>query len=310
MPASANAHISLKTYYNYVSYWVEAIKREYGYADSVHDNLRREQENLESFRKLKGEGHYSEDLASEFLKARLIVMSMEKLPISHFPHIAITENLWMPVKAYYAVYAMGRAVLFATRTSNDMPIDHRAFLSLFSKSIIRHLPYPFNALCHGGPDQNNFNFPNLSVSAEDVSRFNQLRSPSYASSDEAIGKTLSTTRNRRLIELYERARKDNKNIKKGRTRRNLSKAEKGMKSGKLHETSVADLLYRMRTRANYHDSEMYLAAFEETEEAVTSYESLTFLTKTLVNSLSIVLARRIGKKAMEGLEARFHHASS
>ena len=306
MPTKTSAFISLTTYHNYVSYWVEAINREYGYAESVHHNIRREQENLGTFNKLKGGSNLSDGLISEFLKAKLIVMSMEKLPIDHFPHIAITENLWMPVKAYYAINAMGRAFLFTTR--NNVPTDHKAFLSQFSNSIVRYLPFPFNSLCLGGPEH--FQFPSLSISAEDVTRFNQLRSPHNASSQESLGKTLITTRRRGLTKLYNDARKQNIDKERGRTRRNILRPEKEKIAARLHGTSIADLIYRMRIRANYHDSEMYLAAFDSTEDAVASYESLTFLTKTLVISLSTILSRKIGKQAMEFLDNRFSQVSS
>ena len=306
MPVSTNPYISLQTYYNYVDTWVIAVGRKYGSSNASLANMCAAQDSIKAFMKLQGGCHLTRPLESEFFKAKLIGLSMQKLPVDERPGLAITENLWMPVKSYYAFQSMGKAVLCASKVANNagvLPADHRAFLASFSRNISQLLPFPFNALCDGGPAPNSFDYGNLSTSAGEILAYNQLRNPRYAGTDVAIGKSLSTTRDRNLQEILDKAR--TKSVSEGRSRRNLSKEETLKFAANLHSTSIGDLLYRMRRRSNYRDSEMYLAAFDRTEDALVLYKNLTFLTTSATDLMSRILAKKLGKEAMAGLESRF-----
>ena len=50
---------------------------------------------------------------------------------------------------------------------------------------------------------------------------------------------------------------------------------------------------------------MYLAAFDRTEDALVLYKNLTFLTTSATDLMSRILAKKLGKEAMAGLEYRF-----
>lgn len=298
--AEANeAGFALETYRNYVRAWKLAIEREYeGGPETVEISIRRRQEGLPSFKKMQGGGQYSPQLASEYCRAKLTLIAMERLPVDTFSGLAATANLWLPIQAYFAVQAMGNALYIAS--GQEVPGNHRAFLAAFSRNIVQYLPFPFNALCIGGPTVMDFTFKNILTSPDEVLSQNQLEDPKYSEGHRFLGKSLSTTRERSLSAIFDNAR--SRNVKKGRTRRRLMGDEKCRISGSLHSTSIADFLYRMRRRANYDDPNMYLKAFEDVAGEVDHYRLLLNLSKTLIDSMNIVISRKIGRQNMERMD--------
>ena len=298
MTVTVEAFIALETYYNYVRAWIIALDREYGKRETAKLGIQQAQENLPRFKRVQGGGEYSSQLASEYCRAKLTILAMEKLPVDSFPDLAATANLWLPVQAYYAVQGMGNALFIAS--GQEVPTDHRAFRAAFSDSIVRLLPYPFNAVCTGGPTRNDFAFDGITTSPDQVASQSQLANPKHAQGDHFLGKSLSTTRARSLKELLDHARRQD--VKEGRESRRLPREEQCRIAERLHSTSISDLLYRMRRRANYDDPDMYLKAFEDVAGAVDHYRLLLRLSKTLLDSMNRVISRKIGRQNMEKIE--------
>lgn len=298
--AGLEATISLATYYNYVQAWVVALERDYGRAQSALGSFRGCQEELDAFKRLQGGGKSSPELESAFLRGRLTLIAMQKLPIDTFPALAATANLWLPVQAYYLVHAVGISVLAAL--GQQVPRDHRRFRASFSRAIVPLLPFPFAGLCEGGPRLQDFTFRGIATSPSSVADQSNLANPRHSQGHHFLGKSLSTTRERALAELFQTARRER--VRPNRSRRNLRAEERRRLTQNLHPTSIADLLYRMRFRANYDDPDMYLAAFDDADRAASHYEALTHLTRVLTEGLTAVVRRRIGRKSMEILEAR------
>ncbi len=298
---SLDAVISLNTYYNYVSAWVFALQRVYGGGSSGLQACRNRQAALETFKKLQGGGNYSHGLIAAFTRGKLTLRAVNALPIEQFPDLALTANLWLPVQAYYAVHGFGLAALLAM--GHPMPNDHRSFRAAFSRSICRLLPDPLCGVCTGGPELTNFQFSGLNTSSEEVAAQNNLANPRYSDGDRFIGKSLSTTRHRFVEEVFTQTRRQN--VKPGRVRRVLAADERSRLAQGLHPTSIADLLFRMRIRANYDDPEMYLAAFKDTKSAVSHYKTLAILCDYVAECLCGIIRRKIGTEAMSALETRF-----
>ena len=142
----------------------------------------------------------------------------------------------------------------------------------------------------------------IDTSVESVVAQSNLANPRNSQGHHFIGKSLSTTRDKALEEVFGKARREH--VKQNRSRRNLKFAERERLAQRLHATSIADLLYRMRVRANYDDPEMYLAAFNNTEGAITHYRALTFLSIVLAEGLCAIIRRKVGHQAMAELEAK------
>jgi hypothetical protein len=294
------ATITLTTYYNYVSAWVVALEREYGQGQAGIQAFGMRQQNLNAFKRIQGGGGCSGDLTSAFCRGKLTLVAMQRLPVDYFPDLAATANLWLPVQAYYAVHAMGVAVLVAL--GQVMPKDHRRFRAAFSQTICRLLPFPFCALCGNGPQPRDFVFTGISSLPNSVATQSNLANPRNSQGHHFLGKSLSTTRDKALEEVFDKARKEH--VKPNHSRRNLKPNERLQLAQNLHNTSIADLLYRMRVRANYDDPEMYLAAFADTQGAVGYHKALIFLLDILGEGLCAIIRRRIGRRAMDALEAR------
>ena len=296
--ALSEAQLALKTYYNYVNAWSLTLGQTYGDLTSPSRSFLAEQQTLTPLRELRGGRPCTDELSRAFHRGQLTLKAME-LPIDEYPHLALTANLWLPVQAYFAIHGMGMAALIAM--GQNEPRSHNAFRTVFADSIVRYLPYPLCGLCKGGPRIENFVFSGIDTSASRVSQLSNLTDPARAQEDQYIGKSLSTTRQKVLDELLGQARQ--RNVKPGRSRRNLPSEEARRIADRLHSTSVVDLLYRMRLRSNYEDPDMYMVAFDDVDGAVGHYRSLTYLVSVLVEGLCTLVRRGIGTEAMERLES-------
>jgi hypothetical protein len=294
MANTTNPIISLETYYNYARAWEIALERKYGIADSAKHTIQREQLNLNTFDRLQGGVISSNQLDAEFLRGKLTLMAIRKLPVADFPDLAATANLWLPVQAYYTINAMGNAALLALNL--PIPKTHRAFRAAFTANIVRLMPFPFNAVCTGGPLPLDFAFSGIKTAPDQVASQSQLANPYYSEGDDFIGKSLSTTRSRSLKGLLEIAKK--KNVRPGHKSRRLPGEEQSKIVHSLHGTSIADLLYRMRRRSNYDNPDMYLEAFNNADSALVHYQTLAYVTEILVRSLEEIIEKKLGKEAI------------
>ena len=290
---------TLATYYNYVSAWELALQREYGNSCISRQAFLQRQQSLNAFKTLRGGRPNSGELTSSYCRGLLTRRSMQ-LPVDKFPFLASTVNLWLPVQAYYAIHGMGISVLVAL--GHHVPRNHRAFRAAFAQSLSRYFPFPFNALCKGGPRANDFTFSHLNISAKDVSGQSNLAIPRSSNADLLVGKSLSTTRRNLLEEQFDLAR--HRGVKPDRSYRQLTSQERSQIADRVASTCIVDLLYRMRVRSNYEDPDMYLEAFDYPEQASAHYLAFTHLVTMLVEALRAVVKRAIGPQAMAGLEDR------
>lgn len=296
-----DAPYALQTYYGYVRAWNEKVSQLYG-SRAGYEALRSAGLQVKNIEKLQGGVTASQKLLASYSRGKLTLKAMCSFPISENKHLASTANLWLPVQAYYAIHGAGLAAMISL--GQNEPKDHRAFRAAFSEMASRFLPEPFNAQCFNGPSKRDLIFKCLKTTPEEVIAYSCLSNPIYSDNlDCALGKCLSTTRNKFLEDQFDKARHTGV-AKKGK-RRNLSAKEKQDISTKLHATSLVDFLYRMRVRSNYDDPDIYLYAHSQIDDAVRHYNDLVFLTQAIFSALSIILQKKLGKAAFENIERRF-----
>jgi hypothetical protein len=231
--------------------------------------------------------------------------AMRRFPVAKHPELAPFANFWLPVQAYYAVHGVGLATLAAF--GQDAPKDHNAFRAVFSTGLVRYFPFPIGATCSGGPEPHDFVYFGVDLAATDVRAQSNLAHPIAANAGQLVSKSLSTTREKLLNDKLGHARQKGK--KSGRKRRNLPLEERGKLANAVPPTTVCDFLYRMRVRANYDDPEMYLTSRDFTDQAVSHYADLLFVTEVIVDALDVLIQRKIGQEALVTLRRKVESIS-
>lgn len=193
------------------------------------------------------------------------------------------SNAWSPVHAYYSVYGAVRAWSIA----QGQPLnDHAAALRTISEAAANRgtLPSPWSVACVGSPHVDR---PVGFVGAPGGVTFDtevQL----LGAADPAMAwarylKLLETTRKHALTPRYKEWCRQN-------GRKNTYAREKIAVASKLVPTTVFDVFWRLRVRANYRDAESFVMVTglpEWHREFHDALVCLTDLTTLLVENLVI-----------------------
>jgi hypothetical protein len=291
--ASVGEDFSLKTYYHYVEAWRIAYELKYKSDESFKDEVRRLAST--SRRPIIPKSDFDK---GAYFRGALTLKLMSDLPLEEYPELAFKANIWLPIHSYYAIQGVGLALLTLRKANLPERVNHKEFRSTFTDAVLRSLfPYPFNALCAGGPTMDSFSFRNIDTSVTQVRAQRNWTSPSLASNiDDYIGKSLFTTRHKTLDDKYAKRRVDKKRIKPGYTRHNIGKAEKETICRNLCDTSICDFLYRMRKRSNYDNPIMYLSGTNDVERACSHYKDLLRITEALIEGIDTLIEFYLGKK--------------
>ena len=289
---SPDAGYALYTYYNYVKAWVINSEGRFGAGSAGIAHLLDNMKSSSKIINLKKDARCTNDVRAHYLRGKFTLLSMSRLPIHDHPELSISANMWIPVQAYYAINGVGLSLLAVLK---QRPKDHRAFLACFANVISRFLPSPLCACCDGGPDASSFSFANIDTSYEQVATQSNIANPRHSVGDHFVGKSLSTTRDKSLSDLFDKARHQRTS---GSSRRNLKPPEKANICRGLHPTTICDFIYRMRVRSNYEDPDMYLFASENVQDAASHYEDLLHLTEMIVAGLDCIIERKIGTQEM------------
>lgn len=292
---SPDAGYALYTYYNYVKAWVINFENTFGAGSFGVDGLLDNMKSSSKIINLRKDARCTNEVRGHYLRGKFTLLLMSELPTNDHPELSISANMWLPVQAYYAINGVGLSLLAILK---QKPKDHRAFLSCFANIISQFLPSPLSACCNGGPCSSSFTFTKINTSYPEVARQSNIANPEYSSGDHFIGKSLSTTRDKTIGDLFDKAR--HKQTKRG-NRRNLNSAEKTSICQGLHPTTICDFLYRMRVRSNYENPDMYLFATENVQDAASHYMELLYLTNMLVVGLDCIIERKIGAQEMTNL---------
>jgi len=293
MPISASlstdAGYALYTYYNYIKAWVIRSENTYGSGQKGIDNLVNKMKSIASVNDLKADIWCSDELRSNYLRGRYTLLFMSTLPINDHPELALSANMWLPVQSYYAIHGVGLALLTVLKQPAK---NHSTFRACFAALLRSFFPPPFCACCKGGPSPSSFSYTAICTSAAHVAKQSNIANPKFSEVDHFLGKSLATTRNRNIKEQLDKERRKNR---KGTKRRKLSVANQQEICQKLHDTTICDLIYRMRVRSNYENPEMYLFASDNLEDAASHYKDLLYLTNLIIAGLDLLIEKKIGK---------------
>lgn len=197
-------------------------------------------------------------------------------------------NAWIPVQAYYSVYDAVRG--FAAASDQNVPNDHARALKLAGKEVVRGvLPAPWNAFCVGCPHTGDTRFGGLATSDEPVP---VLSSPDPSTSDDRLAMFLRTTRHKELDRRFAQERQQD--VKPGRTRRNLSRADKERIAGRMPPTTLFDVLWRIRKKANYEDADTFVLGARDDTDARRLAQALVIVTDGTVAALEALAAAYVG----------------
>jgi len=298
--ASTGEDYSLITYYNYIKAWNIAYNQRYNSKDNFTGEIRR----LASISRPPRIHKDNFDKGS-YIRGILTLQLMTDLPVDKYPELTFTANIWLPVHSYYAIHGTGLALLSIRMQNLPRRVSHKYFRSTFTDAVLRRLfPNPFNGLCTGGPTADSFSFKNINTTIVKAKTQYNTANPSLASNiDDYIGKSLYTTRDRKLGDDYKKQQMDKKRIKPGRTRCNISKKEKERICSKLCDTSICDLIYRMRARSNYANPIMYLSGTDDADSARSHYKDLLCLTEVLIEGINTLIEFYLGKKELDKIKS-------
>jgi hypothetical protein len=295
---STDAGCELYTYYNYVKAWVIYSERTYGSGDGGIDTLVNKMESKDAVKRLRTDMKSSYVLRPDYLRGKYTLLLMQQLPIDKHPELALSANMWLPVQSYYAINGVGLALLLALKQRGKED-NHRAFRASFANLLHSYFPPPFCACCKGGPDRSYFSFNHINTTAAQVKQQSNLENPANADGDHFLGKSLATTRTETLKKEYENRRNDKKSLRCQHPK--LSQDEKKGIWIRWHDTTICDLLYRMRVQSNYKNPDMYLFAAGNIQDAASHYRNLLYLTRLLIAGLDLLISKKIGKPELTKL---------
>lgn len=201
-------------------------------------------------------------------------------------------NAWLPVMSYYAVF---HALLaYAAASGQAVPRDHTATRRLAAKEVKRGVfPYPWSAWCEGCPQTGKVSFGGGLLPDEPV---HVLSNPDPATSEARLAMFLRTTRQKELEQRF--AEERHKKITPGRSRRNLSKQVKEHLATSMAPTTVFNLFWRMRVKANYEDADVFVLGAEHELDARRFGAGLVIVTDTTVAALEALIAAYVGPREL------------
>jgi hypothetical protein len=202
-------------------------------------------------------------------------------------------NALLPVIAYYGAFHAVRTVLLALNW--NVPSDHRPVLNAASDLIARgYLPYPWSGRCLGSTTCETIAFDGFPRPPATV---HVLSTRSTGEAIDGYANFLRTTRDKELEFRFKSASK--RNVTKGRTRRNIKRDEKVRIADKLAPTTIFDLLWRMRKKANYADADAFVLGPKTLGEASEFAAGLAETMDATVCATTAIVARRLGVNVVE-----------
>jgi len=206
-------------------------------------------------------------------------------------------NAWLPIQAYYAVF---NAVVAFNDIGGSVADRHRAHLNAIDNFLEQRawLPSFYRLACVGAPRPSHAEYRGLDSDIDKkVSNLTRIRDDSEAAT-ALVAKSLKTTR----IEQIEQAREEVIEREK-RTRLRGGQWEEIAK--KLMGTTVFDLLFRLRLRCNYRETETLIFGAWLVEDAWTFANALCDLTWHLLALLETLIAGKISAARLKKIASEF-----
>lgn len=160
-------------------------------------------------------------------------------------------NAWAPVHAYYAVYGSVRAWLAAQGHAST---DHASALRAMSHAATERsvLPVPLSVACHGCPGLEPApTYTGVPDGVTPDAHVALLGRPDESLAWPRLLKVLETTRRSSLEHRYAEWCQQ-------RGRKRMRSTEKLRVADRVAPTTLFDVFWRMRVRANYRDAEAFM----------------------------------------------------
>lgn len=210
-------------------------------------------------------------------------------------------NLWAPAQAYYAAYHAVRA-MHMTVTDTDGPPTHQGFLRVAAHEIASpSTPFVVPWTARGLGSEDGFRFEGFGTVAPDPSLSN-LSAPTAANAPHLVAKALKTTR-REQIEDHHDSWCSALKTTSGQKRKTLPRATRIENSEKMSATTLLDVLWRLRTRANYHEGDIFVSGSLSPVDAAEFQEALSDLVAATLLTAEVFLAHLVGELALHRLAA-------
>ena len=207
-------------------------------------------------------------------------------------------NAWSPVHAYYSVYGAVRAWSIA----QGQPLnDHAAALRTISQAAAGRgtLPTPWSIACVGSPHVDDpVRFVNLPAGAVFDNGVQLLGNADRSLAWPRFLKLLETTRKNALASRYAEWCRQN-------GRKNTYAREKQTIADKVVPTTVFDVFWRLRVRANYKDAESFVMVTGMPEWHRQFHDSLLCLTDLTTLLVENLVVQQVGFRAYEEIANDF-----
>ena len=217
-----------------------------------------------------------------FLRRAWATELLMMLPLTRpeFSAIVSPSILWLPVQSYYAVYS----ALQAAFISENTPIEtHTKSISHFSENMRHRMPYPFHCVVSGRHSA--ISYERFRVEPE--TDFSTLARPQH--SDDACHILATALRNTRTGIIDEKCTSWKTEHSKQRTPPTI-KAAFGDNEA---PTSVLHLLYKLRVRSNYKDSDVFLLGSTD-QDSRNFAKSYITVVDYFIGALEVFADKRLG----------------
>ncbi len=295
-PEYAEAFSAYRNYFEDLAGWIGG---NYGWAgtltEGVHDAVLLHQAAAKVNRRPIGEGRLSDlDKALRHAWGDLR-RAYREIEEEDFDEEA---NAWLPAQIYYSAFHAARAYGFAS--GQWVSNNHQGVLNMVGRTVKRGLlPYPWSVSCSGCPQTGTVSFDGFGH-IDDV---HVLSRPDPATSGFRLAMFLRTTRDKELKRRFIEER--TKKVAPGRSRRNLSLAEKERIAGKLPPTTLFDIFWRLRKKANYDDADTFVLGAAGSSDARRLGHALVIVADATVAALEALIALHIGPEPIAELASAY-----
>jgi hypothetical protein len=208
-------------------------------------------------------------------------------------------NALLPYSTWYAVHHVGRA--FAAAARQAVPRDHLALLHALGRTVVTRglLPLPWAAWCEGCPQTGAHGFGGLDT----VTSVHVLSRPSAETFEGRLALVLRTTRERDLDRAFDGLRQ--RKVAPGRSRRNLTRAEKRRHAETFAPTTLFDFLYRLRRAASYGEADVFVLGSRDETDARHLALALAVICDATVAALEALVAAYAGPQVLAEAAERY-----
>ncbi len=195
--------------------------------------------------------------------------------------------LWLPVQTYYAAHSALQAALIA---HGHDPRRHRVALNQFASALRKKTVTPLRCACVGAtPDYEYFDI------TPDKNYSNLSQPATVEDAWHLTGKALRTTRKDIVVDCARQQSKGKKRAKAG-LKQQIANTEVA--------TTILHLLYRLRIRSNYGESDTFISGYKP-HDCLRLGSAYVCIADYTLGTFEAMVEQRLGKGTIESIAKRF-----